>query len=267
MAVGIDALWNYSDPAQSELRFRDALAKLPSDAPPDDALNLRTQIARTYSLRGKFDDAQRELDAIEPLLAKGGPEPKVRVLLERGRTLRSSKQGAAARPLFIRAYEEAVAAKLERLAADALHMIALVETTLEGQLEWNRRTVEYARGASDPKARHWEAVALNNIGVSLNDAGRHEEALAVFRDALAAYQRAGGAANIRIAHWMIANTLRRLDRIDEALAMQLDLEAQFKAIGETDPYVFEELVLLYEKKGDTAKTAHYRELHRKASGS
>ena len=240
---------------------------MPSDAPGDDALILRTQIARTYSLRSQFDEAHRELDAIEPLLQKASPEARVRALLERGRTLRSSKQGAQARPLFVRAYEQAQAAKLEDLAADALHMVALVETTLESRLEWNHRAAQYARAASDPKVRRWEGAALNNIGISLNDAGRHAEALVAFRDALAAYQRAGSAGNIRIAHWMIANTLRRLERIDEALAIQLDLETQFKAAGETDPYVFDELALLYDKKGDAAKAAHYRDLHRKAGGS
>jgi tetratricopeptide (TPR) repeat protein len=261
MNVDIGALWDHDQPAQSEQRFRDALAT----AQGDDALNLRTQIARTYGLRGGFDDAHRELDAIEPLLAAAGPEPKVRALLERGRALRLSKQAQQARPLLIRAYEQAAAAKLEFLAADALHMVAAVETTLDGQLEWHRRTLEYAR--AHPKARNWEAAALNNMGVSLNDAGRHEEALAVVRDALAAYQRIGDARYIRIAHWMIANTLRRLHRIDEALAIQLALEAQFKAAGVTDPHVYEELALLYEKKGDATKTARYRELHLEASGS
>jgi len=77
----------------------------------------------------------------------------------------------------------------------------------------------------------------------------------------------GGPVMAGVAHWMIAKTLRRLNRIDEALAIQLDLEAQFKEAGKTDPYVYEELASLYEQKADAAKTAHYRELHRKAGGS
>ena len=141
-------------------------------------------------------------------------------------------------------------------------MVALVEPTVEGQLEWNRKVVDYARAAADAKARSWEGPALNNMGVTLNEAGRHDEALAVFREALAAYERAGKPGPIRIAQWMIANTLRLLKRVDEALAMQLELERQFDAAGETDPYVFEELALLYDAKGDAAKAAHYRALHR-----
>ena len=48
-AMDLDALWNFDDPAQSEQRFRDALAA----ATGDDAFVLRTQIARTYGLRGR----------------------------------------------------------------------------------------------------------------------------------------------------------------------------------------------------------------------
>lgn len=256
MALDVNAMWDYDRPAVSEQRFREALAV----GRGDDALILRTQIARTYSLRGLFEQAHSELDAIEPLLKEAGAESRVRALLERGRTMRSSRRPAEARPLFIRALEQAEAAGLEFLTADALHMVALVETSTEGQVEWNRRLIDQARAATDPRARTWEAQGFNNLGVSLNEAGRHEEALTAFKEALVAHQRKGDAQQIRIAHWMVANTLRRLKRYDEALAIQLDLETQCQAAGQPDPYVFEELAALYEAKGDAAKAAHYRAL-------
>ena len=265
MAVlDLDAMWDFAKPAESEARFRAALAKVNGD----DALILRTQIARTMSLRSRFDDAHRELDIVEPLLPSAkGAEPRVRTLLERGRTLRSAKQPVQARPLFVLAFEAADKAKpkLEALATDALHMVALVEPSVEGQIEWHRRTIDYARAASDPKARDWEAPALNNLGVTLNDAGRHAEALTVLRQALAVRERQGKPGPIRVARWMVANTLRRLKRNDEALAMQLELEREWAAAGETDPYVFEELALLYAAKGDSARAAQYRDKHKRAS--
>ena len=49
--MDIDSFWEYSDPAASEARFRAAL----SSAQGDDRLELLTQIARTYSLRQRFD--------------------------------------------------------------------------------------------------------------------------------------------------------------------------------------------------------------------
>lgn len=263
-ALDLDALWDYAKPAESEARFR---AALPA-AKGDEALLLRTQIARSYSLRGRFDEAHRELDIVEPLLpSAAGPEPRVRALLERGRTLRSSQQPVQARPLFVMAFEAADKAQLEALAADALHMVALVEPALDAQLEWHRRTVDYARAASDPKARRWEAPALNNLGVALNEAGRHDEALPVLRAALAAYERRGNAAAIRIARWQVAHTLRRLGRVDEALAMQQALERELQQAGEHDAEVYAELALLHQARGDARRAAQYRARERQARGA
>ena len=261
MALDVQNLWNFDQPAQSEARFRAALEQ----ARGDDALVLRTQIARTFSLRGRFDEAYRELDAVDALLPTAGPEPKVRALLERGRTLRSAKQPTQARPLFARAFEQAEAAGLAGLAADALHMLALVEPGIPGRIDGHRKVIDYARRSADPLARYWEAPGLNNLGVALNDAGRHDEALAVFREMLPVREHLGDAGAVRVARWMIAHTLRLLGRAEEALAMQLDLERQCQVAGEADPYVFEELALLYRARGDAARAAHYQDLHQRAS--
>lgn len=255
-AVDIDALWDFSRPEVSEQRFRAELAR----ARGDDALLLRTQIARTLGLRRQFDAALAELDAIEPQLAAAGARPQVYALLERGRTLRSSGRPAEAEPLFRRAFERADAARLEAAAADALHMVALVQTTLDDQLHWNRRTVAYARNALDPRARRWEAVALNNSGASLNEAGRHAEALEVLREAQAAFERVGRPRNVFVARWMVAHTLRRLGRLDEALSMQRDLEAEMSAANRPDPYVFDELAEIHAARGDADRAAFYRAL-------
>jgi tetratricopeptide (TPR) repeat protein len=158
-AVDLDALWDFARPAVSEQRFRQAL----STASGDDALVLRAQIARTFGLRRAFDAAHRELDAIEPLLATAGAAPRVHALLERGRTLRSAGRSAEALPLFERAFELADRERLEFLAADALHMQALVQPTPEAQIAVNRRVVAYAQNAADPRARRWDAAALNLV--------------------------------------------------------------------------------------------------------
>jgi tetratricopeptide (TPR) repeat protein len=255
-AVDLDALWDFARPDASEQRFRAALAR----AAGDDALVLRTQIARTHSLRGQFDAARSELDAIEPLLAGAGAAPRVHAWLERGRTLRSAGRAADAEPLFQRAFDLADRERLEFLAADALHMLALVQATPEAQITLNRRLVAYAQNAQDPRARRWDAAALNNIGVTLNQAGRHAEALPVLREALAAYQRAGRPRNVLLARWMVAHTLRRLGQLDEALAMQRALEADWAASGGADPYVFDEIAEIHAARGDVDRAAYYRAL-------
>ena len=253
-AVDVDALWNYADPAATETRLRDALGT----ASGDDALVLRTQIARTFSLRNRFDEAHRELDAIEPALVAAGVEPRVRAWLERGRTLRSAGKPAEGRPLFMRAYVTADAAKLERLAADALHMVALAEPQLDDRIAWNRRTVDYARRASDPRAQGWQAAALNNIGSDLREAGRLAESLVAFREALVAYERVGREAGIHVARWKVANVLRLTGQADEALAMQLALERDAAAAGTPDPYVYDELALLHAARGQAEPAAKAR---------
>ena len=184
VALDVDALWNYNDPAASEVRFRSALA----GARGDDALVLRTQIARTLGLRERFDEAHRELDAIDSALPSAGAEPRVRAALERGRALRSSGKPQEARPFFQQAFDAANAAGIESLAADALHMLALTEPALDARIAWNRKTIAYAERAKDPRARGWRAPALNNIGSDLRDAGRLAESLGTFEQALVAYR-------------------------------------------------------------------------------
>ena len=70
---------------------------------------------------------------------------------------------------------------------------------------------------------------------------------------------------IRTARWMVAWTLRALQRQDEALALQLRLEHENDAAGEPDVYVFEELEILYRERGDAERATHYAA--RRKSGS
>lgn len=259
-APDLDALWDFSRPALSEQRFRDALRQ----AQGDDALVLRTQLARSLGLQRRFDEALRELDTIEPALAHAGDAPRVMALLERGRALRSAGRVAEAAPLFQQAFDRAVPARLDFLAADALHMVALVQGTVDAQVEVNRRLVALARQATDARTRRWEAVALNNIGSALNGAGRHAEALPVLREALVAYERHGRAHNVHVARWMVAHTLRLLGRLDEALDLQRALEAGMAAAATPDPYVFDELAAIHAARGDADRAVHYRALAARA---
>jgi tetratricopeptide (TPR) repeat protein len=236
-AMDIKSLWNFVDPAASEAVFRERLRS----ATGDDALSLQTQIARSYSLRSRFNEAHALLDTLEPRLATAGPEPRVRALLERGRTLRSAKKVEQARPLFLQAVDIAGAARLDELTIDAMHMVALVEPGADAQLQWNRRALALAQASSEPNARNWDASLANNIGWTLHDQGQYEQALASFQAALAARERIGSAADIRSARWMVARALRSLRRHDEALALLCGLEREGAAIDSPDGFVFEEI--------------------------
>lgn len=242
-ALDIPALWDFDRPDRSEERFR---AALPAAA-GDERLELLTQIARTYSLRARFDEAHRLLDEIEPQLAAAGPAPRVRYLLERGRSYRSAGAPERARPLFLEAWELGRASGLDGLAIDAAHMVALVEPKTEAQLAWNQRALELAQRATDPYARNWHASLYNNIGWSLHDAARYAEALTHFEAALKERERRGQVNEARIAKWAVARCLRSLGRRDEALAIQRALKAEWAAEGREDKYVIEELEQLGAK--------------------
>jgi tetratricopeptide (TPR) repeat protein len=99
----------------------------------------------------------------------------------------------------------------------------------------------------------------NNIGYALHQLKRYDEALAELRQAVVLRERADDAEATRAAHWMVGWTLRALNRLDEALAIQLRLERECEAAGVPDPYVFDELDALYRAKGDEAKAQRYAE--------
>ena len=251
-AMDIDSYWEYADPAASEARFRSLLGQ----AQGDERLEVQTQIARTFSLRRDFAQAHRLLDEVEPQLAAAGAAPRVRYLLERGRTFNSAGDKPRAKPLFVEAWQVATAAGLEGLAVDAAHMVPIVVGGAEGA-EWTRRGVELARRSSDPKARAMLPALLNNHAWNLHDEGRFEEALAVFREAEAAWLATGRQPQGRIARWSVARCLRSLGRFDEALAMQRALEQEWAAAGQADGYVYEELAELLDATGKPDEAAPY----------
>ena len=236
-AIGIDNVWEYSDPVESESRFRAALAS----AQGDERLEILTQIARTYSLRKRFDEAHRLLDEIEPQLVSAGPRPKVRYLLERGRTFNSSGNKEKARELFVAAWEQGRAARIDGLAVDAAHMVAITHSGTAEAIPWNERGLALARGSSDPKARALIPAMLNNSAWDLHDLGRYAEALPMFEQALAEWTARDKPQQIRFAKWSVARCLRSLGRFREALDLQRALEKEYAAAGETNSDVQEEI--------------------------
>lgn len=239
METPFDDLWDHTDPATTETRF---LALIPQLQDSMEILELKTQIARTHSLRRQFDQAHHWLSEVEAGFEQASPRVQVRYLLEKGRTWNSSGEKGKAAQLFQQAFELADGAGLQGFAADALHMLAIAQP--EQGISLNRRALDYIELATDPAAKAWRGSLLNNLGWSLFDAGELEDALGVFREALQVREDQGKPGPIRIAWWCIARVLRALDRKEEALAIQHRLKAELEAAGDHDPYVDEELALL-----------------------
>jgi tetratricopeptide (TPR) repeat protein len=234
--MDIDALWDYGDPAASEQRFRAAL----DTASAEQQLELQTQIARTLSLRRRFDEAHAMLDAVRPRAATT-PAVQVRYGLERGRTFNSAGQREPARSHFEQAFAQAQAARLDALAVDAAHMVAITHAGSPAALDWNRRGIDLARASSDPQARRLVPAMLNNSAWDLHDMGRPAESLVLFEQALAEWTARGSPSQVRVAVWSVARCLRSLGRHDEALARQQALLAEHLRAGSSDGYVNEEI--------------------------
>lgn len=233
-----DSLWDYSQPDQTEARFRDVLLQIPEDDPA--FLELLTQIARAQGLQHKFEKAQQTLDQVERRLGKVPSRPHARYLLERGRVFNSSGDPEKARPFFEEALEIAQKISADFYAVDAIHMLAIVAAP-DQSLTLNLQAIQMAEASMQEKARGWLGSLYNNTGWSYHGLGNYAAALEFFEKAEAWQRSAGGADRLRIAQWCVARTLRSLGLFEEALSRQLSLKHELDADDEKDGFVFEEI--------------------------
>lgn len=237
----IDSLWDYDDLEGTEARFREVLARPAVAADNNYTWELKTQLARTFGLRYDFPPAHALLDEVAIHLGETTPRVRVRYLLERGRSYNSAGDPEKAVPLFLEALEIAEPRPdLAYFAADAAHMLAIA-TSSEEQVKWHRKTEQLINASDDSRVQKWLGPLYNNLGWTLHDLGRYEEALAVFEQSVAFREQEGKPVPTRIAHWTVGRALRSLGRYEEALAEQETVLASWQAAGEEDGYVYEEL--------------------------
>jgi len=233
-AARVLELWDFRDPAASQVRFAEA-----AEAEPDVAhrQSLITQLARAQGLQEAYADSHATLDTLgDP--ADLADEPGVRALLERGRAFNSSGAPETAVSLFRAAYERAAAAGLTGLAADAAHMMAIA-LPAEQHEDWAQKGLTIAEGSPDPLAIRMRAALLNNLGWTYADDERWADALGLFEQAIDARRQTGDAYTVHVARWTRARALRALGRHDEALAELRELAAT--PDGADDQYVAEEI--------------------------
>ena len=245
-------LWDYSDPAGTEALFTSLLPANKASANTSYTLQLKTQIARTYSLRGQFEQAHKILDDVEAVMANDDIVV-VRYLLERGRCFNSAAQPDQAVPLFERAALIAEKINAEYYLVDALHMLGIAAPASE-QLNWNLKGVDAARNCKDERARNWEGALLNNIGWSYFEQGDYQNALKTFEETAAFYKDKPQHLNhYQIAQWSIAKTLRLLNRPTEGLIILRELETTRKTDGFTEEEIGECLLAI----GETERAKPY----------
>ena len=170
-------LWDFDDLETTRARF---LAQLDEETTDAGRAEVLTQLARVEGLQDEFERCDELLDEAEAL---GGVTP--RSLCERGRRARSSEQSGAGLEQFHEAFDLARETGDDTLAADAAHMLALVDDA-EG---WTARGIEIAGTSDDPGVRYWLGPLYNNIGWTRFEAGDYAGALEAFELALAARER------------------------------------------------------------------------------
>lgn len=244
-----DTLWNYSDPAGTEQKFREILDTEDTKADLSYHLQLLTQIARTYSLRAQFSEAHALLDEIKTVLPEADLAT-VRYHLERGRTYNSSGDKEAARKEFNAALSLSDIVGEDFYTIDTLHMLAIVSGPDEA-IEWNNRAMQKAEASSNERAKNWLGSLYNNLGWAYFDKGNYDVALEIFQKGLNWQQERNRESEAQIAKWTIGRTYRAMGKIEDALRLQSELEKENKEDG----YIYEELgeCLLALNKKDESK--------------
>ena len=235
-----DELWDYSQPAETEARFR---ALLPAaEASRDDSyrLELLTQIARAQGLQGNFAAADETLDRVDTTSSDPPARARIRSLIERGRVRNSSGDPEASIEYFRTAWTLAIEHGEQYHAVDAAHMLGIVEPPQE-QLAWSRRALELAEASADPRTRTWLGPLYNNLGWTCHDLGRYDEALELFRQSFRWRQEQNQQRETRIAAFAIARCLRSLGRTEEALDLQRENLQAANEAGEVGGSIEEEI--------------------------
>jgi tetratricopeptide (TPR) repeat protein len=214
MADRMRPLWDFDDLDGSERRFTEQLEK---ESTGDGRAEVLTQLARVKGLRGLFPEGEALIVEAEKA-SEGGPAARTRILMERGRLLRSNDDAVGAAPLFEAAFKVATDGGQLALAADAAHMGALAAPDRARKLAWTERGIEIATASSDPQVYYWLGPLYNNLGWEYHDSGEFEAALNAFRRALASRERFPEMpALIEHAKEAIAESLTALGRKEEAL--------------------------------------------------
>ena len=167
---------------------------------------------------------------------------------------------ARARFAYQRALTTAEAAGLDVLKVDALHMFAFTEPDPAEQLRWNQAALAESLASRDPEAQRWEASLTSNLGETLFDLGRYDEALTAFLRALHLRERSTSRPErLRDAAWHVARTLRAQGDLQAALKLQRHIANEAYDADAQRPYFHEELALLYAALGDEARAQHFAE--------
>ena len=233
----IESMWDWNDYQLSEEIFTKAIDQA-DPSQEEYILELKTQLARTYSLRGEYQEAEKILSSLGDVRNTDFVTAKTRYALEYGRVKNSSGDKSLAKRHFESAIDFAKEANNEYLYIDALHMMALITDSGES-VEWHNMAIEAVRTTSDEKAQKWEGALLNNLGWLYHDMELYNDALEIFKQALEWREMQENEKATNIARWSVARCMRSLEEYNEALEIQRMLLDEYGQ--KEDGYVYEEI--------------------------
>jgi tetratricopeptide (TPR) repeat protein len=233
-----DKLWTFNNPAATEAKFKECIESARKSGDTSYYLQLLTQIARAQGLQDKFSEAHATLDDVEKQLRGEFKVARIRYLLERGRVFNSSNHPDRAKPLFNEAWETANAANETRFAADALHMIGIVEPEPADKVKRNIALLEYIE--KHPSERRWLDAVYNNLGEAYLATKDYQHALDSFQK-LVALSRELGQEPWIYTQKDVSKCLRLLGRNEDALKVIQPVFDTLQKKGEADGWISGEL--------------------------
>ena len=157
-----DKLWNYNNPAETEIKFREVLKETSPEKNLSEYLQLLTQIARTQGLQRKFEIAHQTLDEVAALLIEEHRTEHIRYFLERGRAFNSSGVKRNAEVCFRTALDIAQKLNEDAYAIDAIHMLAIISSP-DVSVLLNEEAILFAEKSEQPEAKKWLGSLYNNL--------------------------------------------------------------------------------------------------------
>jgi len=283
----IDAAWKLGALDSIEKQLELLVGKSLKQSDKSVHIQALSQMALVSALQKKFTLAHEILDKAQDQVNPNDDLATVRLLLERGRVFQQqvyaglqSKQveeveayNAQARSYFKLAYQLSAQCGFDRFSIDAAHMIAIMQPGIEDKIQWNQRAIDIIEKTEESVARSWGGSLYNNLGQNYFDNGQYEKSLEAYQKSLECRQDQQDVSNSLFAKWTVARSLRMLDRCDEALVMQLELEQVYGDASDSDylgmnpdifiltrGFVFQELAEIYKVLGDVEKTRHYAQI-------
>jgi len=270
-----DDIWGkLSDPKLVEKRFLELLPQAQQLPNKSTYLQLLSQIALAQACLKKFDCAHTTLDDAEKLLTPEYDLARVRILCERGRVFQQAGDIKQAKIYFEKSYALSVKCGFDTQTINVAHMIAIVADTAAEKIAWNQKALDLAMRGADSHAQRWAGPILNNLGSNYVEIHKYQEALTVFSAALVEFEKYPEcAAQVRFARFRIAQVLRMLGRLDEALSLlhqqveeyddlmkngKIDMPSEMFALMRG--WLYEELSVVYSMRNEIAMAQKYAKL-------